>query len=327
MGKLIDGHWVTDEALATAEAQQYAQADGRFQRGRAGFRNWVTADGSPGPTGEGGYRAEAGRYHLFAALNCPWAHRTLIYRQLKGLAGLIGLSLAAPLRTDQGWVFEAGSERFDDPLYGLSSLHELYCLAVPDYTGRVTVPVLWDTQTRSIVSNESAEIIRMFNTVFDGLTGDQQDFCPPGQLEAIDALNEMIFKHINNGVYQAGFARTQAAYSEAVTELFAALDTLEQRLATQPYLLGDTPTEPDWRLLPTLARFDVGYYSAFKCNLRALRDYPALSAYFKRLYQFPGIAATIDFDVYRAGYHSRSPLRNPHGIVPLGPAPELLGLS
>lgn len=327
MGKLIDGNWVTDEALIAAENKQYQQAGGRFQRGRSGFRNWITPDGSPGPSGEGGYRAEAGRYHLFAALNCPWAHRTLIYRQIKGLSELISVSLAAPLRTDQGWVFEAGSERFSEPLYGLSALHKLYVRADEHYTGRVTVPVLWDKQTESIVSNESSEIIRIFNGAFNQLTGNTQDYCPAEQLAEIDELNEFIFSRINNGVYQAGFARTQEAYSEAVTILFEALDTLEARLANQPYLLGETPLEPDWRLLPTLARFDVGYYSAFKCNLRALRDYPRLSDYFKRLYQQPGIADTIDFDVYRAGYHSRSPLRNPHGIVPVGPDPALLGLT
>lgn len=326
MGKLIDGSWVTDETLIAAETKQYEQAGGRFQRGRAGFRNWVSADGSAGPTGEGGYRAEAGRYHLFAALNCPWAHRTLIYRQLKGLTGLISLSLAAPLRTEQGWVFEAGSQQFCEPLYDLSALHQLYTRADKNFTGRVTVPVLWDKQTESIVSNESADIIRMFNGAFNALTGDQQDFCPLDQLAEIDALNEYIFSHINNGVYQAGFARSQEAYGEAVTKVFAALDSLEGRLSDRAFLLGETPLEPDWRLLPTLARFDVGYYSAFKCNLRALRDYPRLSAYFRRLYQHPGIAETIHFDIYRAGYHSRSPLRNPHGIVPVGPDPALLGL-
>lgn len=327
MGKLIAGNWITDDQLAAAEADQYQQHGGRFQRGSAGFRNWVTASGEAGPTGKGGYRAEAGRYHLFAALNCPWAHRTLIYRQVKGLEDVISLSLAAPLRTDQGWVFDAPTaaqdSRFGDSLYGLKALHQLYQRADADYTGRVTVPVLWDKQSESIVSNESSEIIRMFNSAFDGITGNTQDFCPPEQLEAIDALNDQIFHQINNGVYKAGFARSQEAYDEAVTALFVALDALEARLADRPYLLGETITESDWRLLPTLARFDVGYYTAFKCNLRALRDYPRLSAYFSRLYHYPGVAGTIDFDVYRRGYHSRSPLRNPLGIVPVGPLPQV----
>jgi putative glutathione S-transferase len=318
MGKLIQGDWITDDKLKAKEAAEYQRAGGKFERGTAGFRNWVTADGSAGPSGLAGFKAEAGRYHLFAALNCPWAHRTLIYRKVKNLDNVISLSLAAPARTDQGWVFKSDDARFGDELYSLSAVHELYTRADADYSGRVTVPILWDKQRQTIVSNESSEIIRMFNTAFNAITGDDQDFYPKHLAEEIDSLNDVIFNNVNNGVYKSGFARTQEAYSEAVTQLFKTLDELEERLSQSRYLLGDAITEADWRLLPTLARFDVGYYSAFKCNLRAIRDYPHLSAYFENLYAQKGVAETIDFDVYRAGYHSQSPLRNPYGIVPVG---------
>jgi len=324
MGKLISGKWLTDDALQALETQQYAENNGRFQRGKAAFRHWITPDGSPGPSGSGGFKAEAGRYHLFAALNCPWAHRTLIYRKIKGLEEVISLSLVAPLRSEQGWVFDPEMPRFSDGLYGLNAIHELYTRADPTYTGRATVPVLWDKQQNTLVSTESAEIIRMFNSAFDELTGNRLDFYPPGLRSEIDALNALIYEHVNNGTYKAGFARTQAAYNEAVTALFQTLEQLEARLSQQPYLLGETLTEADWRLLPTLARFDVGYYSAFKCNLKALRDYPHLQRYFQTLYAYPGIAETIDFDIYRAGYHSQSPLRNPFGIVPKGPDLDLI---
>ncbi|WP_281561347.1 glutathione S-transferase C-terminal domain-containing protein [Thalassomonas sp. RHCl1] len=319
MGKLIDGQWLTDDKLAELEAKAYQASGGKFERGTAGFRNWVTADGSAGPSGSGGFKAEAGRYHLFAALNCPWAHRTLIYRQVKKLAGVVSLSLVAPLRTEHGWVFDNHEARFRDDLYQLNAMYELYLKANPKHSGRVTVPVLWDKQKQTIVSNESSEIIRMFNGAFNHITDDEQDFYPEAQANDIDELNDYIFNHINNGVYKAGFARTQSAYDEAVTALFAALDKLELRLAQQDYLLGDNITEADWRLLPTLVRFDVGYFSAFKCNLKMLRDYPNLSRYLKALYRLPGVAQTVDLDIYRSGYHSKSPLRNPHGIVPIGP--------
>lgn len=318
MGKLVDGKWLDDQQLLAFEQQQYKEANGRFQRGTSVFRNWITPDGSAGISGEAGFKAEPNRYHLFAALNCPWAHRTLIYRQVKNLAPIIGLSLVAPLRTDQGWVFKTDDARFSDDLYQLNAIHELYSTADPHFTGRVTVPVLWDKQQKKIVSNESAEIIRMFNSAFNHITADEQDFYPAALAAEIDALNDVIFNNINNGVYKTGFARTQEAYEESVVKVFSTLDELEARLSTRRYLLGDKITEADWRLLPTLVRFDVGYFSAFKCNLRALRDYPHLSAYLKDLYDQPGIASTVDLDVYRAGYHSVSPLRNPHGIVPIG---------
>ncbi|WDE07400.1 glutathione S-transferase family protein [Thalassomonas viridans] len=323
MGRLIQGQWLTDDKLAELEAKAYQASGGKFERGTAGFRNWITADGSAGPSGTGGFKAEAGRYHLFAALNCPWAHRTLIYRQVKKLQAVVSLSLVAPLRTDQGWVFDRNQPRFRDELYQLNAMYELYLKANPEYSGRVTVPVLWDKQQQTIVSNESSEIIRMFNQAFNHVTGDTQDFYPQALAQEIDELNGYIFHHINNGVYKAGFARTQAAYDEAVTGLFTALEVLELRLARQSYLLGEEITEADWRLLPTLVRFDVGYFSAFKCNLKMLRDYPNLSRYLKALYRVPGVAQTVDLDIYRAGYHSKSPLRNPHGIVPAGPVPAL----
>jgi putative glutathione S-transferase len=318
MGKLIQGEWITDDKLKDAEVAAYQRTGGKFERGTAGFRNWITADGSAGPSELAGFKAEVGRYHLFAALNCPQAHCTLIYRKVKNLDKVISISLAAPARTDQGWVFESDGARFGDELYSLSAVHELYTRANAEYSGRVTVPILWDKQRQTIVSNESSEIIRMFNTAFNAITGDDQDFYPKHLAEEIDSLNDVIFNNVNNGVYKSGFARTQEAYSEAVTQLFKSLDELEERLSQSRYLLGDAITEADWRLLPTLARFDVGYYSAFKCNLRAIRDYPHLSAYFENLYAQKGVAETVDFDVYRAGYHSQSPLRNPYGIVPVG---------
>lgn len=319
MGKLIDGTWLTDDKLRAYEEQQYKTSGGRFQRGTAGFRNWITQDGKAGPSGTSGFQAEAGRYHLFAAINCPWAHRTLIYRNVKKLQEVVGLSLVAPLRTDQGWGFNSEDPRFLDNLYDLEFIHEIYKRSDPGFTGRATVPVLWDKVRQTIVSNESSEIIRIFNSAFNAITGDEQDFYPLDLAGEINDLNDMIFNTVNNGVYKAGFARSQEAYDEAVTGLFASLDVLEDRLSEQRYLLGSRISEADWRLLPTLARFDVGYFSAFKCNLKAVRDYPNLSAYLKDLYHQPGIAETIDLDIYRHGYHSKNPMRNPHGIVPVGP--------
>ena len=312
MGKLLDGKWVDDDVSA-------ADADGKFQRSRAQLRNWVTADGAPGPSGEGGFRAEAGRYHLYIAINCPWAHRAAIFRRLKGLEDAISLSVCAPRRTDQGWVFDPGDPRYRDDLLGKSALHQVYTAGLPDYSGRVTMPVLWDKQQETIVSNESAEIIRMFNGAFRGVAGNDADFRPPDLADEIDALNETIYATVNNGVYRTGFARTQEAYDEAATALFDTLDDLDRRLSESRYLLGDRPTEADWRLFPTLARFDVAYYGAFKCNLRRLIDYPNLWPYARELYQWPGVADTVDFGIYKRGYFSRSPLRNPHGIVPKGP--------
>ncbi|MHA1565679.1 MAG: glutathione S-transferase family protein [Alphaproteobacteria bacterium] len=316
MGKLVDGSWLTDEAVE--EQRQYASTGGRFQRTTTDFRHWITSDGAPGPTSEGGFPAEAGRYHLYGALNCPWAHRAMIYRIVKGLTGIIGLSLAKPQRSDQGWIFDSDpTGRFHDPINKIHALHELYTLAAPDYTGRVTVPVLWDCRRNTIVSNESAEIIRMFNSAFNAITGNETDYAPPHLQGEIDTLNERIFRTVNNGVYKTGFARTQSAYDEAVTPLFETLDYLDARLANQRYLLGEQITEADWRLLPTLLRFDAAYYSAFKCNLKRLVDYPNLWPYTRDLYQQPGLKDIVDFNIYRHGYHSKSPVRNPLGIIPV----------
>ena len=317
MGKLIEGRWLTDAQVDAFEKQQYQENQGNFQRGTAKFRNWITADGSAGESGVGGFKAETGRYHLFAALNCPWAHRTLIYRSIKGLEDVISCSLVKPLRNDQGWVFDK-SGRFSDDLYQLENMHSLYSKAAPDYTGRVTVPVLWDKQQKKIVSTESSEIIRMFNQAFNQITNNKEDYYPQQLAVEIDELNQFIYDNLNNGVYQAGFARSQLAYDEAVTKVFMALETIEARLSTSSFLLGEHVTEADWRLLPTLVRFDVGYYSAFKCNIKAIRDYPNLTRYLQRLVDIPGVSQTIDLDVYRKGYHSTSSLRNPHGIVPVG---------
>jgi glutathionyl-hydroquinone reductase len=311
MGIMIDGAWQVEEPAA-------AGADGRFVRATTSFRSWVTADGRPGPTGTGGFEAAPGRYHLYAAISCPWAHRTLLMRKLKGLEEAIGLSLVAPRRTDQGWVFEPA-----DPLLGSRSLHEIYRSARADYTGRVTVPVLFDRERRTIVNNESAEIIRMFNAAFGAFTTASDDTYPEALRPEIDALGELIHRTVNNGVYRAGFAQSQRAYEEAFDELFATLDLLEERLASRRYLLGDRLTEADLRLFPTLIRFDVAYHGAFKCNLKRLVDYPNLWAYVRELYQSPGVAETVDVDLYKQGYYARSALRNPLGIVPKGPAIDL----
>ncbi len=318
MGKLIQGKWITDNLLQEAEKKQYKSEKGRFVRGNAGYRHWITQDGAAGPSGEGGFKAQEGRYHLFAAINCPWAHRTLIFRNIKKLQSVIGLSLVAPLRSDQGWVFDQENSRFKDSLYDLKAIHELYVRDDPEFTGRVTVPVLWDKHKQKIVSNESADIIRMMNSGFNHISGDDQDFYPNALQLEIDELNFTIFNDLNNGVYKTGFARTQQAYDESVVKVFSTLDELEKRLATNKYLLGETITEADWRLFPTLVRFDVAYFSAFKCNLKAIRDYPNLSAYLKDLYDQPRVSETVDLDIYRNGYHSVSPVRNPYGISPIG---------
>jgi len=324
MGQLVNGKWFTDEQLNGIDKQQYEKNDGHFKRSKAAFRHWVTKNGDPGPTGDAGFKAETGRYHLFAALNCPWAHRTLIYRNVKKLRDIIGLSVVAPARSDQGWVFDNAHPRFKDSLLGLDVIYKLYQQSDDQFTGRATVPVLWDTKQNTIVSNQSAEIIRMFNSAFNHISGDKKNFYPSHLAEQIDLLNDQIFQCVNNGVYKAGFARTQGAYADAVTKLFQMLDQLEQRLNSKRYLFGDAICEADWRLFPTLARFDVGYYSAFKCNIKAIRDYPNLSSYLKDLYRQPGIAETVDLDIYRNGYHSKSPMRNPLGIIPLGFSSQLV---
>ena len=312
MGMLIDGVWHPED-------QPTARSDGRWERSASLLRNWITADGSPGPTGQGGFKAEAGRYHLYVAWNCPWAHRTLLMRQAKELVDIIDVSVAAPRRTDQGWVFDDASGYLDQ-LFGSSSLHEVYSRSRPGgYTGRSTVPVLWDTQTKTIVSNESADIVRMCNDAFVGIAPETADLYPVELRVEIDAWNERIYNTVNNGVYRAGFSTTQAAYEEVVVQVFETLDAIEQQLEKRRYLLGDRLTETDWRLFPTLVRFDVAYFGAFKCNIRRVIDYPNLWAYTRELYQMPGIADTVKPDIYKQGYYSPSKLRNPLGIVPVGP--------
>ena len=306
MGLLMNGVWCDEET-------NLKKTDGRYVRSDSQFRHWVTADGSSG------FVVEAGRYHLYIAINCPWAHRAWIFRKLKRLEDVVSMSIVAPRRTDQGWVFDTDSLQYQDTLLGTGSLHEIYTLAQPDYTGRVTVPVLWDKKRQTMVNNESSEIIRMFNSAFAALTDDQTDYYPPPLRAEIDTLNDLIYRTVNNGVYRAGFATTQEAYEEAVKALFTTLDQLDARLATRHYLLGDRLTEADWRLFPTLVRFDVAYNGAFKCNLRRLVDYPHLWAYTRELYQTPGIAETVDLEIYKQGYYALSALRNPLGIVPKGP--------
>ena len=306
MGMIIDGVWQPE-----GNAQQIS--NGRYIRRDSQFRDWVTADGSSG------FKAESGRYHLYIAVNCPWAHRTRIFRTLKRLENVISMSIALPRRTDQGWAFDNDDPHYRDHCLGRQALHEVYSLAQPDYSGSVTVPTLWDTGRRTIVNNESPEIIRMLNSEFQAFTDDTADYYPEALRKEIDALNDLIYPTVNNGVYRAGFASTQDAYEEACAGVFATLDQLEERLAAQRYLLGDQLTEADWRLFPTLVRFDAAYYGAFKCNVRRIVDYPNLWDYTRELRQMPGIAETVDIEIFKRGYYSPNPMRNPLGIVPKGP--------
>lgn len=317
MGQLIDGRW-HDQWYDTSK-------DGSFQRENAQRRNWVTADGQPGPSGEGGFRAEAGRYHLYVSLACPWAHRTLIYRQLKGLESVIDVSVVSWLMLENGWTFDKALGSTGDKLDGLDFLHQRYTRDDANYTGRVTVPVLWDKHEQRIVSNESAEIIRMFNVAFDGITGNSLDLYPEPLRAQIDELNERIYPAVNNGVYRAGFATKQDAYEEAFQALFNELDWLEERLGQQRYLAGEYLTEADVRLFTTLIRFDAVYHGHFKCNLRRLADYPNLSGWLRELYQLDGIAGTVDFQHIKNHYYASHRTINPTGIVPLGPQQDFTG--
>lgn len=317
MGLLVDGRW-QDQWYDTAKS------GGRFVRQDSAFRNWVTPDGAPGPSGKGGFVAEAGRYHLYVSLACPWAHRTLIFRALKGLDRFIDVSVVHWLMLGKGWTFAAGAGVVADPVGGAQYLHEVYTKADPHYTGRVTVPVLWDKATGTIVSNESSEIIRMFNLAFDGIGAKPGDFYPEALRAEIDALNERIYATVNNGVYKSGFATTQVAYEEAVQPLFETLDWLEERLATRRFLTGDAITEADWRLFTTLIRFDAVYVGHFKCNIRRIADYPRLSDYLRALLDVEGVAATVDFGHIKRHYYESHRTINPTGIVPVGP--DLSGL-
>ena len=312
MGLLVDGQW-QDKWYDTKASE------GRFEREDAGFRSWVTADGSAGPSGIGGFKAEPNRYHLYVSLACPWAHRTTIYRKLKGLEDMISLSVVHPFMGDKGWTFAEGAGVIADPIVKADYLYEVYIAAKPDYTGRVTVPILWDKETNTIVSNESSEIIRMFNSAFDEVGATAINFLPTELLAEIDTVNEFVYSAVNNGVYKAGFATTEAAYKEAVVTLFDALDTLEARLADQRYLLGNTITEADWRLFTTLVRFDAVYVGHFKCNIRRIVDYPNLWGYLRDLYQVPGIAETVSIEHIKAHYYTSHANINPTRIIPVGP--------
>lgn len=314
MGLLIDGQW---------HDRWYESTDGKFEREQAKRRHWVTADGTPGPDGLEGFKAEAGRYHLYVSLACPWAHRTLIYRKLKGLEPLIGVSVVSWLMAEHGWTFDPATGSSGDALDGLEYLHQRYTRDTPDYSGRVTVPVLWDRERQCIVNNESSEIIRMFNGAFDELTGSRLDFYPEILRDEIDALNARIYPAINNGVYRAGFATTQAAYEEAFDELFDELERIESRLGKQRYLAGEYLTEADWRLFTTIVRFDAVYFGHFKCNLRRIADYPNLSNWLRELYQWPGVAETVDFTHIKGHYYASHRQINANGIIPKGPRLEL----
>ncbi|MEZ9523938.1 glutathione S-transferase family protein [Enterovibrio norvegicus] len=313
MGLLVDGKWRTDW-------YDTSKTNGRFTRKATSFRNWVTQDGSAGPSGEGGFKAEPGRYHLYVSLACPWAHRTLIFRALKGLEDMISVSVVNAFMGDDGWTFLPGDDVIADSVNDKTYLHQVYTAARADYTGRVTVPVLWDKKTQTIVSNESAEIIRMFNSAFDDVGAKEGDFYPEAMREAIDDINDFIYPNINNGVYRAGFATTQEAYDEAVEELFSALDKLEERLEERRYLVGEQITEADWRLFTTLVRFDAVYVGHFKCSRRRIVEYPNLSGYLRELYQQPGVAETVNIDHIKAHYYGSHETVNPTRIVPLGPA-------
>ncbi len=312
MGLLVDGAW-HDHWYDTQSS------GGRFERQASRYRNWVTADGASGPSGKGGFAAEPGRYHLYVSLACPWAQRTLIFRALKGLEAMISISVVHWRMLEHGWTFEPGPGVIADPIHGAEYLYQVYQAADPQYTGRVTTPVLWDRTRSTIVSNESADIIRMFNSAFDGLGARPGDYYPAALREEIDALNARIYQTVNNGVYRAGFATSQAAYEEAVRPLFDTLDWLEARLAARRYLCGAELTEADLRLLPTLLRFDLVYYGHFKCNLRRLVDYPNLWAYTRDVLQTPGILATFDAEHAKRHYYESHRRLNPSGVVPLGP--------
>jgi putative glutathione S-transferase len=310
---LVDGVW-HDVWYDTKETK------GHFKRADAQFRSWITADGQPGPSGAGGFRAEAGRYHLYVSLACPWAHRTLIFRKLKKLEELITVSIVDPLMLEKGWEFTGRDGGTVDHLFGAKALWEIYTKADPHYSGRVTVPILWDKQTGTIVSNESSEIIRMFNSAFNGITGSQEDFYPEALRAEIDALNAVVYDTVNNGVYKSGFATTQEAYASNVQKLFETLDMLDERLGKSRYLFGDKVTEADWRLFTTLIRFDAVYVGHFKCNIRRIEDYANLSGYLRDLYQVPGIGETVDMYHIKHHYYRSHRTINPTGIVPVGPA-------
>ena len=312
MGLLVDGVW-HDQWYDTKSS------GGRFVRNDSQFRNWITPDGGPGPSGTGGFAAEPGRYHLYVSLACPWAHRTLIFRRLKGLESMIDVSVVNWHMGDDGWTFDPGPGVVPDPISNVRCGHEIYTRADPDYSGRVTVPILWDKQRGTIASNESSEIIRMFNSAFDNIGALPGDYYPQEHHARIDAFNERIYDTLNNGVYKCGFARSQEAYDGAIGPLFATLDWLEDHLATHRYIAGAQITEADWRTFPTLVRFDAVYHGHFKCNRKRIIDYPNLWAYTRELYQLAGIADTVNMDHIKTHYFSSHKMVNPTGIIPVGP--------
>lgn len=312
MGLLVDGEW-HDEWYDTKKS------GGRFIRSDSQFRNWITKDGSPGPTGEGGFKAEPNRYHLYVSYACPWASRTLIMRSLKGLSDIISVSAVHPLMAENGWTFEDGPGVVKDPIHNAKYMHEIYTHVEPEYSGRVTVPVLYDKKTDKIVNNESSEIMRMFNSAFEGLESNDYDFAPEELLDEIDEMNDFVYDTINNGVYKSGFATEQDVYEEEVTKLFDALDKLEAHLETNEYLVGGKITEADWRLFTTLVRFDPVYHGHFKCNLRQLMDYKNLWRYTRELYNWPGVKETVNFNHIKEHYYMSHDTINPNKIVPKGP--------
>lgn len=316
MGHLVRGEWRDGWYDTHSPVGQVARTDSQF-------RNWVTEDGSPGPTGRGGFRAEAGRYHLYASLACPGSHPALLYRKLKGLEEVISVSITHWRMLDQGWTFEDGPGVIPDPVNEACYLHEIYRIAAPDYTGPVVVPVLWDRETSTIVSNESGDLIRMMNSAFAHEGATPGDYYPRDLQREIDALNSRIGARVSTGVYRAGFATSQAAYDEAVMPLFATLDELDERLSAERYLCGNRLTEADWRLFATLVRFDPVYHGHFRCNLRRIADYFYLATYLRDLYQTPGVAETVNFEHIKGHYYESHRHINPTGIVPVGPAQDL----
>jgi putative glutathione S-transferase len=313
MGLLVDGKW-QDKWYDTKSS------GGKFERSEAQFRNWVTADGSAGLSGEGGFKAESGRYHLYVSLACPWAHRALIFRQLKGLADHIGVSVVHPDMLGEGWTFDQGFPgATGDTLFGLPYARDIYTRADAKFTGRVTVPILWDKERETIVSNESSEIIRMFNSAFDEITDNSDDYYPSALHDRIEEVNARVYDTLNNGVYKAGFATTQEAYDAAVHPLFDTLDWIESILSQNRYLAGDKMTEADWRLFTTLVRFDKVYHLHFKCNRKRIIDYPNLWAYTRELYQVSGVAETVNFDHIVRHYHYSHDTINPNRIIPINP--------
>lgn len=316
MGLLVEGKW-QDQWYDTEST------GGRFIRKDSQFRNWITPDGSAGPSGKGGFKAEPNRYHLYVSLACPWASRAMIMRSIKGLEDMISVSVVNPLMVEHGWTFDEDEGVIADPLMNANYMHQIYTRAQPDYSGRVTVPVLYDKKNDTIVNNESSEIMRMFNSAFDQIGATEGDYSPHNLMDEINAINAKVYDSVNNGVYKAGFATDQVVYQEEVTKVFAALDELEDLLSTQPHLVGDQITEADWRLFTTLIRFDAVYHGHFKCNLRHLEDYDHLWRYTKELYNFPGVAETVNFKHIKEHYYRSHKTINPNGIVPLGPELDL----